>query len=149
MFFISQMKLVKRSKKHLQNLNIEFGKVVLSKIFIICGKLWNHQLSNSMLKKAGQRSDSPVPLWKSQKIQADKTCPVQFLKQTALKITGRTVTYVSTVFLNKLKNCSSCRYEPSFEFQYQYEKDIKKLSGIIRFIKKARLKKLHQHTCTS
>ena len=55
MFFISLMKLIKRTKKLELNLNIEFGSVILLTISTSKGKIWNH-LSNSMLEKVGQKS---------------------------------------------------------------------------------------------
>ena len=54
MFFISLMKLIKRTKLEL-NLNIEFGSVILLTIFTSKRKVRNH-LSNSMLEKVGQKS---------------------------------------------------------------------------------------------
>ena len=51
-FFVSQAKYMKKTKKPELNLDIEFSRVVLSIIFASMEKLRN-PLYNSMLKKTG------------------------------------------------------------------------------------------------
>ena len=95
MLSISHMKLFKRTKKLELNLHIEFGRAVLSTIFVSRRKLWNH-LSNPCSKKAGQISSHPVSLsnpgWKNlhtkagQKLSRPAFYPVRFSYKQPIKI---------------------------------------------------------------
>ena len=85
MFFISLMKLIKRTKLEL-NLNIEFGSVILLAISTSKGKIRNH-LSNSMLEKVGQKSQHSMIILSRLKnlyITAGKNCPLPFFIPTRL-----------------------------------------------------------------
>ena len=75
MFLVSQIKLIKRTKRLELNFNIEFEGVDLSTTFTTREQLWNH-LCYSMLKNAWQKSSHAVLLsrlgWKYLHIKAEK-----------------------------------------------------------------------------
>ena len=64
---ISHMKLFKRTKKLELNLHIEFGRAVLSTIFVSRRKLWNHS-SNPCSK----RRDKNHPILSSYPVRVEK-----------------------------------------------------------------------------
>ena len=81
MLSISHMKLLKRSKKLKLNLDIEFGRAVLSTISVSRWKLWN-KLSDPCLKRRGRNhrtlSSYLVPVEKIFIKRRGKNRPVPF-----------------------------------------------------------------------